>query len=557
MEKIKCETKKSNDPSQNDIQNHIQSMINNIMSEDELSFIYDQSNKNTFNELFFNDESTTSGSPNEVTENKNKNLNILQNNLLKNQITDINLQKRSSQLVKTSNMNNSFFNNKINSNCYSNLNGNSNNLLNLNSPNDIQQQSNFSNINILNNTNPKFYQGQSLLNVNQRNFNFPSVNMNLTNNAQIQVMNSQIPIANSQINSMLNQQRNLNYNYIQMNQFQPKLADTIFLNKIIPNLINLIKTKQGSKLLQDYLNNVSSPQIISAIFNEISQNISLLFLDPSAKYFCLKLFSHLNQNERIIFLNLLSKDIIMLSSSKISTYPIQCLFSQLKTDEEKMILVQIINKNIPQLSLDIYGTHVLEKMLNCLEYKYCSQIIFFVLNNYVNLSKHVNGLCLAKQILILEYKNIYMERLKSILNQNCLSLIENPYSNYIFQIILDYWEPKDYFPIISQIRNKCTQYSMMKFSSNVIEKCIEKSELFLGFFIEETCLIKNSIGSLIKHSFGNYVVQTALKYAKGQNKKFIISSIESNLNILGERKLITKWKNILTFYKASGDLISN
>ena len=90
----------------------------------------------------------------------------------------------------------------------------------------------------------------------------------------------------------------------------------------------------------------------------------------------------------------------------------------------------------------------------------------------------------------------------------------------------------------------CTELSMMKYSSNVIERCIQKNEIFLTKFIQETCYENNSVGTLIKNNYGNYVIQTALKTAKNGLKINLINSIESNLNILGEKKLINKWKSI-------------
>ena len=64
----------------------------------------------------------------------------------------------------------------------------------------------------------------------------------------------------------------------------------------------------------------------------------------------------------------------------------------------------------------------------------------------------------------------------------------------------------------------------MKFSSNVIEKCIIKSEYFINEYIKETCIKKKNVGELIKDPFGNYVIQTALKNSKGNNKLLLIKT---------------------------------
>ena len=86
----------------------------------------------------------------------------------------------------------------------------------------------------------------------------------------------------------------------------------------------------------------------------------------------------------------------------------------------------------------------------------------------------------------------------------------------------------------------------MKYASNVIERFIEKNEEFLNEYILEICVKKNTIGTLIKNSFGNYVIQTALKHSKGKFKIILINSIENNINFLNDKKLIHKWKNIIS-----------
>ncbi len=315
-------------------------------------------------------------------------------------------------------------------------------------------------------------------------------------------------------------------------------------NNIKQKLYHLIKTQSGSRILQNYLEKTPS-QIIHLLFNEISGKINNLLLDPYANYFCLKLFCFLNNNDRLSFLSIIVKNICIFSINKISTYPIQFIVSHLYSKIEMQIIINQINKNLMKLALDIYGTHVIEKIIINFDKEYLKEIFNFITENLIFLSKHVNGLCLVKRILIIEYENNNYLTLKNILINKSLELIENPYGNYALQIVIDYWNNNDIYDICKQFFNRLTEFSCMKYSSNVIERCIEKNEKFLNGFILEICIKKNTIGNLIKNSYGNYVVQTALKFAKGIFKIYLVHSIENNLNILGEKKLIYKWKHII------------
>ena len=313
---------------------------------------------------------------------------------------------------------------------------------------------------------------------------------------------------------------------------------------IKPKVFLLIKTQMGSRILQNYLSKTPM-QILNMLYEDIYAQLNVLLLDPYANYFCLKLFCFIGATERLSYLRSILSNIVTFSVNKIAIHPIQCIIGNLSTKTEKELLMEHINGNIKKLSVDIYGTHVIEKIIMCLEPEYCRAIIQFILDNYVYLANHVNGLCLAKKILMLEYKKENHNRLKQILCDHCLDLIENPYGNYALQIVIDYWEQEDVIEIISKMLGHCTELSMMKYSSNVIERCIQKSEIFLNKFIEETCFEYNSVGTLIKNNYGNYVIQTALKTAKNGMKISLINAIENNLNILGEKKLINKWKSIL------------
>lgn len=49
----------------------------------------------------------------------------------------------------------------------------------------------------------------------------------------------------------------------------------------------------------------------------------------------------------------------------------------------------------------------------------------------------------------------------------------------------------------------------------------------------------------MKNNYGNYVVQKALKISSGNPKLKLIISILKNIEKIGDKKLIAKWKNIV------------
>ena len=321
-------------------------------------------------------------------------------------------------------------------------------------------------------------------------------------------------------------------------------------NKLKGTFISLMKSQQTSRILQYYLDKTPN-DVIHLIFSEFSNQVDSLLLDPYANYFCLKIFYFLNFNDRIVFLKKISPILDVLCVNKIATYPIQCIIEQLISDEEKNIIVNSLKKNLMKLCFDVYGAHVIEKLIINFGYeKHLENILNFISDNFLFLSNNSNGLCIVKKTIILEYK-LKGERfnsLKKILINKALELIQNPYGNYALQTAIDNWNLNDIKEIYPMFYGKCLFFSIQKFSSNVIEKCIQKSEEFTLKFINEICSDENSICILLKNNYGNYVIQTTLKVCDKPKRVILISLIKKNLILINDKKLTNKWRSIISSY---------
>lgn len=400
------------------------------------------------------------------------------------------------------------------------------------------------------NTNIKrtFNHHQLLNNNNNQLFELNRENKRFNTTTQINNNNSGMFIQQPQqipFNCLFNENKNQEMEkLIEELEYHLNISKSITTNiffSLKHKFIPLLKNQIGSRLLQNYLP-YTNTEIISLIYQELSDKLTFLLPDPYANYFCIKLFQNLSLKERISFLTNISKQIVHLSTNKISTCSIQSLIANINTKKEKELFVKSINKVIKKLAYDSCGAHVLEKMLICFEREYTGNIISFVVENFILLANNVNGLCLAKKILVSEYQSENFLYLKLILKENCLSLIENPYGNYALQVVIESWNETDLEEIFERILKYSTQLTTMKYSSNVLEKCILKSEFFLNRYVE--CVLKD-IGVLIRNGYGNYVIQTAVKFSKGDIKRMLVIAIENNLDCLCERKLISKWKTII------------
>ena len=397
-----------------------------------------------------------------------------------------------------------------------------------------------------------------------RTFNFKTkqnnknVNLSFSNKNNYNLNNKNIKSSFFHQAFKNNNKDKINPNNFLINENTPRELEGILIqqgfsynvfNILKGKFIPLMKTQQTSRILQFYLDQTNE-EIIHLIFMEFANELEELILDIYANYFCLKIFYFLNKEDRMLFLYNISHNFDNLCINKISTYPIQCIIENLKSEEEFDLIFNSIKNKLMKLSFDIYGTHVLEKIITTFNYeKHIIHISKFIIENFILLVNNSNGLCIVKKEIILEYKkksNFFIQ-LKKLLLENSLILIQNPFGNYALQIAIDNWDLEDVKDIIKSFKGKGLLLSIQKFSSNVIERCIEKDEEFLIDFINEITIDNKSIGILMKNNYGNYVIQTALKASRNnqQIQMVLINVLNKNLSILSDKKLVKKWKNII------------
>jgi hypothetical protein len=220
------------------------------------------------------------------------------------------------------------------------------------------------------------------------------------------------------------------------------------------------------------------------------------------------------------------------------------MIERLGPKAEKRIIYLGIKDFINIFCYNIYGTHVLEKMLSYFEDEFIKEIIDYVYNNFIELSYHINGICVVKKLLLMTHKKDLHQKLKNKIIENASNLIVHQYGNYVIQVIVENWEDSDLEDIINLYKNNYIYLSKQKYSSNVVERIIEKNKINLEFYIKEIC-INNNLSELMRNNFGNYVVQKAVKLSSGKSQERLIREILKNINKLEDKKIISKWKMII------------
>ena len=308
----------------------------------------------------------------------------------------------------------------------------------------------------------------------------------------------------------------------------------------------IITTHRGSRMFTSYFK-TTSPDIIHLLYAETKPFITEILTNTNSSHFYKKFYTYLSHQDKIDFLLLIQESFIVYALDTVGTYPIQYIIEQVPSLQEQHIIIECIIPHINMLCLDTYGTHVLEKVLNVFEYEYSCCIYNYVLDNFAHLAMNANGICVVKKVL-LEYKymNIHKQLVK-IVYDNALELVVHAYGNYVIQIILDKWDEKEVSFVLTKFNERYVELSNKKYSSNVIERCIERSECILTAYIKEICG-EGKVVEVMKNGYGNYVVQKALKISKGSNRAYLVENVNKNITKLCDKKLIAKWKSIVAPY---------
>ena len=356
-------------------------------------------------------------------------------------------------------------------------------------------------------------------------------------------------------------------------------------NNIIPNFIcnNPYMGKRNSQMLP--INKLNINNCLKIIPEQTNHNENAL------KYYeeksnCKQMEENLetNKNNKIYFINFYNEikfSIVHIINHQYGNYLMQKFFEILLYQENIQIFNEIFNiirEHLYEISIDNYGTRVIQKLLEMLQdvtYNYLTfEFIYalkYLVNNYLyELCNDKNGNHVFLKILkiIPKEKNsfLYNKLIEIIIDvsllqqgvtilqtafeyaslgqkeaicnriiENISRLINDKYGNYTIQTIILLNEEKLNIKIFKYITGNVLELSKQKFSSNVIDKFIITNNIFSKKLIRDI-LDKNLIKELIFDKYGNYVIQKAIHVS--ENDQEIFNEISKQI-----KPLINELKN--------------
>ena len=413
--------------------------------------------------------------------------------------------------------------------------------------NNINNNGNFINKfpNNNNNTNKKNQNHNKKINHNNNYNNNHNGNYNYING------NSNMNNKNSSINT--NNEKSMNNN----NEFSDQQIDYLFsqlyslpkevcillyiINKKGVNFfINLTKTIKGSKYLQNTLEtNPPKEMEVVCITKIICANYKEIMCDHYGNYFLQKFFPFCNHHQRIEILISIKNDFINIANHICGNHSLQCLISLQNTNEEKELIKTYIENNLKDLCRGGNSSHVITKLIKFLKESERQYINNYIINNLIELCIDSNGICIIKEFIYNMKSDNYIKLVLSLFEKETKKLTFNQFGNYIIQEVIRFFGYNYCKNIITNLINNLVEFSLAKFSSNVIDFLLDylSKKQFFEFcgVLKIIFLEEKNFKEMIKNKFSIYVIENCLELLIKINENYYINSIRNNLGYAQKR----------------------
>ncbi|OXV06407.1 hypothetical protein Egran_05825 [Elaphomyces granulatus] len=295
------------------------------------------------------------------------------------------------------------------------------------------------------------------------------------------------------------------------------------LEHYLGELYGLCKDQHGCRYLQRKLEE-RNPEHVQMIFTETCMHVVELMTDPFGNYLCQKLLEYSNDEQRTVLINNAAPQLVKIALNQHGTRALQKMIEFISTPEQTQTVIQALRDRVVDLVQDLNGNHVIQKCLNRLSAEDAQFIYDAVGTNCVVVGTHRHGCCVLQRC-IDHASGDQRARLIAQITSNAFALVQDPFGNYVVQYILDLAEPHFTDPLCQTFLGNVTALSKQKFSSNVIEKCLRTAEFQLRRQLIDEILIPNELEKMLRDSFANYVVQTAMDFADPETRVRMVEAI--------------------------------
>lgn len=315
------------------------------------------------------------------------------------------------------------------------------------------------------------------------------------------------------------------------------------LSSLLGHVRRLSRDQVGCRLLQQSLDE-DGPYAATAILNEGLPFLTEAMTDPFGNYLFQKILEKVTAEEKLLLVSTVGPRLVNAALNLHGTRSVQKVVEMSVGDSKAAeIVTQSLAPAAARLCIDSHGNHVIQRILQKLPHVHSKFVFDAVANSVGDVARHRHGCCVIQRCLDSPPSPARSNLVKRIVEKS-LDLMQDAYGNYVVQYVLDVCGDDEAAAVCESVVGKIGLLAIQKFSSNVMEKCLERS----SDRVQELHLLELSapdkIRELMADPFGNYVVQKALSVATHAQAVRLVEAMRPHLpgmrNTAGGRRIVAK-----------------
>lgn len=295
-------------------------------------------------------------------------------------------------------------------------------------------------------------------------------------------------------------------------------------------IIMMARDRQRSRVIQTKLAECSGAER-AIIFDALYPRLDELVFDPTANFVVQKLceVATPEQQKQLLSFFLTEPQTIVdhQSACRVLQRYIECT-----TPDNVDVLFNAMKGNLIELCLSPNGNHIVQRFVMALQNR-VTEIVEAIKERVVQLAVDNCG-CRVVQRLFDQFNIVVLQPLVDEVMKYAFELATNQYGNYVVQYILAAQNKSHVSALIKAFTGHFYDFSIHKFASNVIEKCIrgaaqeEREKIFQEIMGDESHFEYERIMGMIGDQFGNYVIQRIIEYGTQSQQTAVYEVVYEN-----------------------------
>jgi len=320
------------------------------------------------------------------------------------------------------------------------------------------------------------------------------------------------------------------------------------LSSLLGHVRRLSRDQVGCRLLQQSLDE-DGPQAASSILREGLPFLAETMIDPFGNYLFQKILEKVTKEERLELVKTVSPRLVNAALNLHGTRSVQKVVEMSVIDKKDLsfpaaeVVTRSLSTAAAKLCIDSHGNHVIQRILQKFPHEYSKFIFDAVANSVGDVARHRHGCCVIQRCLDSPSSFARSNLVKRIV-EKALDLMQDAFGNYVVQYVLDVCSDDEASAVCESVVGRVGLLAIQKFSSNVMEKCLDRSSDWVKELYLRELSDPDKIRELMADPFGNYVVQRALAVATHAQAVWLVEAMRPHLqgmrNTAGGRRIISK-----------------